>query len=178
MEIVVGVVVLVALLAWYVTWTAGRIDRLHARVDAARGVLDAQLVRRASAAIQLVTLAAALLGPELAARLGAAARGAVEADAARREGAENDLSRVLREVPAPAGDADAEGYSDLVVAATRVGMARQFYNDAVRDTRALRGRRVPRLFRLGGRRPLPAYFEIDDTGMAGPAPTDRNVPLP
>jgi hypothetical protein len=48
----------------------------------------------------------------------------------------------------------------------------------VRDTRALRGRRVPRLFRLGGRRPLPAYFEIDDTGLAGPAPTDRNVPLP
>jgi len=174
MEIVVGVVVLVALLAWYVTWTAGRIDRLHARVDAARGVLDAQLVRRATAAIQLVAMAAALLGPELAKRLGTAARGAVDADAARREDAENDLSRVLREVP----HLDADGYSDLVVAASRVGMARHFYNDAVRDTRALRGRRVPRVFHLGGHRPLPSYFEIDDAGLAGPAPTDRNVPLP
>ena len=38
------------LLGFYVTWTAGRLDRLHARVDASWAALDAQLVRRAAAA--------------------------------------------------------------------------------------------------------------------------------
>jgi hypothetical protein len=33
----------------------------------------------------------------------------------------------------------------------------------VRDTRALRARRMPRLFRLAGRRELPEFFDIDDT---------------
>jgi hypothetical protein len=32
----------------------------------------------------------------------------------------------------------------------------------VRDTRALRGRWMPRVFRLGGRRPVPTFFEIDE----------------
>ena len=41
-------------------------------------------------------------------------------------------------------------------------MARQFHNDAVRDLRTLRGRWLVRYLRLGGRSPLPGYFEIDD----------------
>jgi hypothetical protein len=42
-------------------------------------------------------------------------------------------------------------------------IARRFYNDAVRDTRTLRARRMPRLLRLAGRRSLPQFFDIDDT---------------
>jgi hypothetical protein len=42
-------------------------------------------------------------------------------------------------------------------------IARRFYNDAVRDTRALRARRMPRLLRLAGRVELPQFFDIDDT---------------
>jgi hypothetical protein len=58
---------------------------------------------------------------------------------------------------------------ELEVAVTRVGLARTFHNEAVRDTRSLRGRRVPRLFKLAGHAPLPQYFEIDDTALAGPS---------
>jgi hypothetical protein len=43
-----------------------------------------------------------------------------------------------------------------------VGLARRFYNDAVRDTRALRRSRLARVLRLHGRRPLPRFFDIDD----------------
>ena len=43
------------LLILYVTWTAGRLDRLHARVDAAAAALDAALVRRAAAARAVAT---------------------------------------------------------------------------------------------------------------------------
>ncbi|MBL7519713.1 hypothetical protein I6A84_16805, partial [Frankia sp. CNm7] len=60
----------------------------------------------------------------------------------------------------PAGDS----------AAARGARARQLHNDAGRDRRARRGRRPVRLLRLSGRRPLPAYFEIDD---ALPARVER-----
>jgi hypothetical protein len=147
----------VALLVLYVTWTAGRLDRLHARVDAAWAALDAQLVRRASAAR---AVAAALSG-EHAEGLEAAARASLEAGDDGREACENDLSRALRSVVPllPAG-ADLE---ELESAATRVGLARSFHNAAVRDTRAVRLRRMPRALRLAGHRSLPQYFEIDDT---------------
>ncbi len=39
----------------YLSWTAGRLDRLYARIDAARAALDAQLLRRASVAQELAT---------------------------------------------------------------------------------------------------------------------------
>ncbi|MCW2613378.1 MAG: rane protein, partial [Frankiales bacterium] len=47
MRTLVWVVVVVVLVAMYVSWTAGRLDRLHARVDAAAAALDAAVVRRA-----------------------------------------------------------------------------------------------------------------------------------
>ena len=54
--------------------------------------------------------------------------------------------------------------AELREGAARVQVARRFYNDAVRDTRALRSRRMPRLLRLAGHRALPQFFDIDDTG--------------
>ena len=65
----------------YVSWRAGRIDRLHARVDIARVALDVTLLRRSSVAQELATsglldpatsllLAAAVLGTRFAIRSG------------------------------------------------------------------------------------------------------------
>jgi hypothetical protein len=61
---------------------------------------------------------------------------------------------------------------------TRVALARRFYNDAVRDTQALRRRRLARLLRLHASRPMPRFFDIDDrleapTGGAGNHSADR-----
>jgi len=157
---VVTVVTVVVLLATWVTWTATRVDRLHTRVDAARASLDVQLVRRAAALQALVDCSLPALDPDLAGRLRAVARASVDASTTTRETAENDLSRALHEIPA---DVDPDLLADLADAARRVAFARRFYNDAIRDTAALRGGRLPRLLRLGGRRPVPAFFEIDDT---------------
>ena len=52
--------------------------------------------------------------------------------------------------------------AELGATTERVVLARRFYNDAVRDLRGLRGQRMPRLLRLGARRAVPAFFEIDD----------------
>jgi len=151
-------VVLFVLGVLYVSWTAGRLDRLHARVDAAWASLDAALVRRASAAR---AVAASLPpGPEVVA-LDRAARATLDGGLDGREALENDLSRALRAalpVLGPAAD-----LTELEQASTRVGLARSFHNAAVRDTRVVRLRRIPRALHLAGHRELPQYFEIDDT---------------
>lgn len=158
--VVVTVVVGVVLLTTWVTWIATRVERLHGRVDAARASLDAQLVRRAAALQALADSPGQPLDQALADRLRTVARASLDANPAAREMAENDLSRALYEIPA---DLDPDLLADLADAARRVAFARRFYNDAVRDTAALRRRGLPRLLRLGGRRPVPAFFEIDDT---------------
>jgi hypothetical protein len=168
--VVVAVVALVVAAASYVTWLARRIDRLYARVEAAYAVLDAQLVRRAAAAVQLAMYAGShgQLDPIVAEAVTAAARAAMDAEVQAREAVENDLSRELRAAfagPVSTDDASARLVDELAVAATKVGYARQFHNDAVRDTRALRFSWLPRLLSLSRGRPMPRYFEIDDTAL-------------
>jgi hypothetical protein len=158
----VWTLVVLVLLGAYVTWTAGRLDRLHARVDAAWSALDAQLVRRAAAARALVPYVA---DPAVAAQLDHAAHVAVDAGQSDRESVENALSRALRSaVPLVAEPAPLE---ELQAAASKVALARSFHNAGVKDTRTLRWRRIPRLLRLAGHREMPSYFEIDDTSLAG-----------
>jgi hypothetical protein len=50
---VILIAVAAVLVGVYVSWRAGRLDRLHARVDGARAALDAALVRRSSVALEL-----------------------------------------------------------------------------------------------------------------------------
>ncbi len=164
MTSVLVVLAVAFLLGFYVTWTAGRLDRLHARVDASWAALDAQLVRRAAAAR---AVAAHLEDPRTAAQLDSAASAALDGGVADREGLENDLSRALKAalpllVHDDAGEA---ARAELETASTRVGLARSFHNHAVKDTRAVRLRRMPRALRLAGHRELPLFFEIDDTAI-------------
>jgi hypothetical protein len=159
-EVILAAAAVTVLLFVWVSWTATRVDRLHDRTSLARTSLDAQLVRRAAALQALASDSAAELGPQREQRLLALATASLDANESTREAVENDLSRALRATPA---GADPALLADLTDAARRVALARRFYNDAVRDTRSLRRRRLPRLFRLGGAQPLPAFFEIDDT---------------
>jgi hypothetical protein len=90
----------VVLLAVYVSWTAGRLDRMHARVDASWAALDAQLVRRAAAARALVPL----LPDPVAGELDTLTHVALEVGQRGREAVENDLSApAAHGAAAPAG---------------------------------------------------------------------------
>jgi hypothetical protein len=144
--------------AAYLTWTAGRVERLHDRCAAARASLDAQLVRRAAAAAALARDHAEVLG-ERAHLLRGAAQAALDAGEDGRELAENDLTRELRHVPWSGTE---PVLADVVTASSRTTLARHIYNDAVRDTLALRRRRLPRALRFGAKHPWPRYFDIDD----------------
>lgn len=166
----VASVVAVGLAVVYLSWTAGRLDRLHARVDAAWAALDAQLVRRAAVAAELAGHPLVVAGDrELADRLAQAAHTAYAATPQEREAAENALGKALRSVLGGPGARLVEDPSgarlldDLGNAAAKVGLARRFFNGAVRDTRTMRRHRLVRWFRLAGQAPWPAYFEIDDT---------------
>ncbi|MFC7217796.1 hypothetical protein ACFQLX_06355 [Streptomyces polyrhachis] len=156
------------LLGVYLSWTAGRLDRLHTRIDASRAALDAQLLRRASVTLELAT--SGVLDPAAAIVLYQAAHAARQAQDEQREVAESELSQALRAVfgepqqvevlrRAPGG---AESVAELAEAARRVPMARRFHNDAVRAARALRRHRKVRWLRLAGHAPFPLAFEMDD----------------
>ncbi len=68
------IVIAVALfIGVYVSWRAGRIDRLHARVDMAQAALDATLLRRSSVALELAT--SGLLDPATSLLLASAVHG-------------------------------------------------------------------------------------------------------
>ncbi|MGH8869331.1 MAG: hypothetical protein ACRDYU_15230 [Actinomycetes bacterium] len=167
-------VVLAAVVAatWYLTWTAARLDRLHARIEGARAALDAQLLRRASVAQELAI--SALLDPATSVLLAAAAHEARACGEEDREVAESDLTKALRAAfddPEAVAAVSADPYggellAELGAAARRVQLARRFHNDAVRAARAVRRQRVVRYLRLAGRAPLPDSFEIEDSPPA------------
>jgi hypothetical protein len=157
---IAALVVVVVLLAW-AGWTLSRLRRLRGRVARAWTALDTQLQRRAGLAEELARNHPGALGEERAVRLADAAAQARAPSAGDREAAENALGSELRELPADLPGVPTALQTDLTGTSTRVALARRFYNDAVRDTHALRRRRLTRLLRVHAGRPLPRFFDID-----------------
>jgi hypothetical protein len=153
----VGVVLL--LFGAYASWTAGRLDRLHHRVELARASLETELARRAALVAELagsdiLDPASALLLLDAAHRARAASLDALEL----REQAESALTRAIH-----ATGTDIEPWAgELSLAMRRVQLARRFHNDVVVSTRDLRHRRVVTWFRLAGHAPMPTTIELED----------------
>lgn len=162
----IGVVLLVAGAMAY--QMAHRLDRLHIRCDLAAVALEQSLRRRHTVAVA-VAETVSRDHPDVAANL----HGAIDAARARMpehfvagaahhalELAENRLTQGLNsttglELPGTV-------HAELVDVCDRLAMAHRFYNDAVRDTRRLRGLAGVRLFRLAGNAPLPEYVELSN----------------
>lgn len=175
--LVVAVVAAILLTMW-ITFTLTRLDRLHARVDAAQAALDAQLVRRAAALQHVAESSNNGLPDELARRYDEAALDALAMLHGDRRAAENAVGRAIAEIADQQLRVPAQSQAELAEASSRVLIARRFYNDAVRDTRTLRMRRMPRLLRLAGRREMPHFFDIDDTVPAFDVPRAETATAP
>ncbi len=166
-------VLVVAAVGVYLSWTAGRLDRLHTRLDAASAALDAQLFRRSSVALEVAT--SGMLDPATSLLVVDAAHRARSGADGDREAYESDLSKALAAVfPDPdvrltwsRQPGARELLDELGSACRRVEMARRFHNDIVATTRALRSRRLVRWFRLAGRASMPATVELDAMPPAG-----------
>ncbi len=161
-------VLALVLLAVALSATAGRLDRLHRRVESGVVALDAVLLRRAAAAARLAR--AGVLDPASAVLLaGAADAAAAAASPAARERAESDLSRLLRAALTEettgvlARDPDgAAALADLAAACERVVLARRFANDAAVRAQQVHRKRLVRWARLAGRAAVPETVELDD----------------
>lgn len=155
----VVVLLVVTAMASYAVWTAGRLDRLHHRVAAARSALDAELATRAALVQELAGSGA--LDPASSLLLVDAAHRARTAPADDREVAESALTRALDATTGPGTELE-PWHDDLATATRRVQLARRFHNDVVGSTRTLRGQPLVRYLRLAGHAPMPRTVELDD----------------
>jgi hypothetical protein len=168
-----GAVLVLVGFATLVATRVRRLDRLHVRTDAARAALESALGRRSDAALVLA-MELDLCGGHRAGGVRAAVAGARAArvTGGDTEGAENVLGRELHAVPRTG--VPAAVLEELVDAEQLLILARRVHNDAVRDTRELRSRRLVRWLHLAGTAPMPEYFEIADA--EAPAPHRPEVP--
>jgi hypothetical protein len=164
------VAVTLALAAW-LSWTARRLDRMHLRTEVSHATLEAQLLGRSGAALELAVTDA--LDPASRLLLLDAAHGARTADPDGLEPAESALSQALRAVLDPptvrALRADPEVgalLDELLRRCAKVELARRFHNDVVVAARALRSRRRVRWLRLAGHAPAPRTVDLDDVPPA------------
>jgi hypothetical protein len=174
--IALPVVLVLALFGLYLSSTAGRLDRLHRRIDTSRLSLDAHLLRRSSISLELA--ASGVLDPAssmLVADAAHVARTAYDSSDVDRALAESVLTEALGAALGDAADAaearssplGAELLDELDSSCRRVELSRRFLNDAVRACRQLRRQRAVRWFRLAGRTPMPSTWEMDDASPAG-----------
>lgn len=172
-------VLILAGLGLYLSSTAGRLDRLHKRIDTSRLSLDALLLRRSAISQELA--ASGVLDPAssmLVADAAHAARTAADGDDQARARAESALTAALAAALGDPADArevrssplGADLLDELAAACRRVELSRRFLNDAVRACRQVRRHRTARWFRLAGHTPLPLSWEMDDTVPAGLRP--------
>ncbi len=152
------------------SWTAGRLDRLHIRLATARASLDRQLADRVAttmrvAAVEPTDPAAAVL------LAGAAEEARTAAASGESEIRQSALSQALRAVLddstsaalwRDADDVDRSALRDLANCCERVRLACHFHADLVARTADMRRRRLVRWFRLAGRAPWPEAYVIDD----------------
>ena len=176
-DIVLAVAALL-FLAVYVSWRAGRLDRMHTRLEAAHAALDVTLVRRSSVTLELAS--SGFLDPATSLLLAEAAHeargqaadgtGVRPRDLHESELAQSNLSRALRAAFAQPGfrssltgkDGADELLAEVEAAAHQVLVARKFYNNAVDVTREARRKPLVRLLRLAGSAGPPEFFEMDD----------------
>lgn len=160
--------ILAVLLAvgWYLSYTAVRLDRLHHRVMGTAAALDAQLVRRAEAALEVAYVAG--IDPASATLLASASAQALDHDepwSQERLDAESQLTEVIRLTESPTGEHLVE-VEELLTrlhgTGERVRLARRFHNEAVSETRQVRGQRLVRALRLAGKARVPLPINFDD----------------
>lgn len=160
---------IVLVFVWHLSHQAGRLDRLHHRIDVSRAALDGHLIRRTATVTEL----AVMLDPASAVILSDAAyeaRAVDEHDDEARIQVENQLTNALRETLGEMADVAelktnpliAKQLEQLIADSDRIELSRRFHADAVRDCLHLRNQWLVRFFRLAGHAPMPRSMDFDD----------------
>jgi hypothetical protein len=162
--VVVIALIIVLIIAWYLTFTASRLDRLHHRVETSWASLDALLQQRATLALEVSHLPG--IDPAVAMVLTQSAFLAGEADIADRSEAEEGLAATVALLYETEDfHMKNPGLSERITGVTkRIEMAMQLHREAVHTTQVQRARPLVRIFRLAGSAPLPVIHPFEVSG--------------
>ena len=162
-----GILLLIVLIGWYLSFSASRLDRLHHRVETSWATLDSLLQKRAALAQEIV--AESNLDPATAYLISTSATAARDANIIERSAAESVLSEALKLVQNAALDNSLELPSELLVElsdlTSKVKLAINIHLEAVNATRNVRSQLIIRLFRLAGKAPLPVRYAFEDDNL-------------
>jgi hypothetical protein len=162
-----GILLLIVLIGWYLSFSASRLDRLHHRVETSWATLDSLLQKRAALAQEIV--AESNLDPATAYLISTSATAARDANILERSAAESVLSEALKLVQNAALDNSLELPSELLVELSdltrKVKLAINIHLEAVNATRNVRSQLIIRLFRLAGKAPLPVRYAFEDDSL-------------
>lgn len=160
---------LLAFVIWYLSHQAGRLDRLHHRIDITEAALDSHLGRRAGIVAEIASIQG--LDPVTSAVLAQISHDVLATEPHElidRLQLENELSDLLiatfdnqEEVAEWSNDNIAkELLQELRTVCGRVNMSHSFHTEAVVDCRNLRRQLIVRLFRLAGFARMPAELNL------------------
>ena len=168
------ILVFVAFCVWYLSHQAGRLDRLHHRIDVAELALHGQLLRRGGIVAELAAVPG--IDPALSVLWGQAAHEVLilpEVASPLRTQVEDELTGILA---LTLGDSDEVNeirsiahagalLDELAQVSTRIQMSHQFHTDAVRDCLEIREQFLVRFAHLAGYAKPPARFALEEQIM-------------
>jgi hypothetical protein len=148
---------------WYLSFSAGRLDRLHHRVETSWATLDSLLQRRAAIALEVSR--SAVTDPATSLLLTASAYQARSADIEDRSSAESVLSgalgMMLAEREIIVAKSDQALLLELEQLTDKIKIAISIHVESVTRTQLIRSKLVFKLFRLAGTAPLPVTYEFE-----------------
>ena len=163
MRYIVLFAVFAVLTFWYLSFSAGRLDRLHHRVETSWATLDSLLQRRAAIALEIAR--SAITDPATALLLTASAYQARSADIEYRSSAESVLSgalgMMLAERESIVAQSDQALLHELEQLTDKIKVAISIHVESVTRTQLIREKLVFRIFRLAGKAPLPVTYEFE-----------------
>ncbi|CAN2201050.1 hypothetical protein MCETOYE15_00754 [Candidatus Nanopelagicaceae bacterium] len=154
---------LIAFFAWYLSYSATRLDRLHHRVETSWANLDGLLQRRAAIAIEIAR--SEISDPASSLLLTFAAHQAREASVRDRSQAETGLTGALgiliESSTSISGPIEQDLIRELKELTEKIKMAIAMHVDAVTRTQMIRKKWFMRFFRLAGNAPEPVTYEFE-----------------
>ena len=154
---------IIAILAWYLSFLATRLDRLHHRVETSWANLDSLLQRRAAIAIEIAR--SEISDPASSLLLTFAAHQARDASVKDRSQAEVGLTGalgiLLETSIGESSPIEKDLLRELSELNEKIKVAISLHVESVNRTRLIRSRWIIRFFRLAGRAPLPVTYEFE-----------------
>lgn len=166
---------LITFCVWYLSHQAGRLDRLHHRIDVAELALHGQLLRRGGIVAELAAVPG--IDPVLCVLWGQAAHEILilqEVASPARTQVEDELSGILAMTLADEDEVNeirtnahaAALLAELAQVSIRIQMSHQFHTDAVRDCLEIREQFIVRFAHLAGYAKPPVRFVLADPVLA------------